>query len=181
MNAASAHLQLQAQLTIPLTATVTTVSLTATGSATGLVTAPAATAPVAVVAAGSPVGAGTLPVGTGTLPAGLTSPNSTLSPTGGADVLLPTLAPTAPPTSIPAGTRQVASKSDLPSGSTHVGVELLGLIALAAAFLLAVTRVSIRRPPGTTGKGGGGKGTAVLPPVPGAQDGPPAGGTDGAE
>jgi len=63
-------------------------------------------------------------------------------------------------------------------GSTRVGVELAGLVALAAAFLLAVTRVSIRRPPGT-GQGGG-SGTAPLPRV--KDEGPPPpGGTGGTE
>jgi len=59
-------------------------------------------------------------------------------------------------------------------------VELLGLVALAAAFLLAVTRVSIRRAPKAAGQAGqaDASGTAPLPPV---ADEPPAGGTSGAE
>jgi hypothetical protein len=169
VDAASAHLQLQAQLALPLTATVTTVSLTATGSATGVVTDPTASAPVAVVAAGAPIGGATLP-------AGFTPPGSTVSPTGGAASLLPTLAPVGASTSIAGGTRQVASTSGVESGNTHVGVELLGLCALAAAFLLAVTRVSLRRPPGASQ--GGRRGTAPLPRVP---DEKPPGGTGGAE
>ena len=100
-----------------------------------------------------------------------------MSPTGGsAASLFPTLAPAVSPTAVAASTKQVANSSTLSSGSTHVGVELVGLIALAAAFLLAVTRVSIRRPPGAAQ--GGGKGTAPLPPT---ADEPPSGGTGGAE
>ena len=188
VNAAAAHLQLQAQFTVPTTANVSSVSLTATGSATGLTTAPVASAPVTVTAAapGAPVGGATLPVGVGTLPAGVPTPDSTLSPGGSVAGMLPTLAPTAPQASstggsgTAGGSRQVANTSTLPSGSSHVGVELIGLVALAAAFVLAVTRVSIRRPAGTGSGSGAGKGpgTAPLPPV---KDEGPSGGTDGAE
>ena len=189
--AAAAHLQLQAQFTLPLTATVSSVSLTAKGSATGLTTAPVASAPVTVTATGTgagagagapPVGGATLPVGVGTLPAGLTTPDPTLSPGGSVAGMLPTLSPSVPQASgtggTAGGTRQVASTSTLPSGSSHVGVELIGLVALAAAFVLAVTRVSIRRPTRTGAGTGGGKGTAPLPPV---ADEPPSEGKGGAE
>jgi hypothetical protein len=55
-------------------------------------------------------------------------------------------------------------------------VELAGLFALAAAFVLAVTRVSVRRPP-AAGQGGA-HGTAPLPPVPGEPPSDGAGGTE---
>jgi hypothetical protein len=59
--------------------------------------------------------------------------------------LFPTLSPT------PGGTRQVgasrvADTSALPEGASVVNAQLAGLAALALAFLLAVTRLSIRRP-----------------------------------
>jgi hypothetical protein len=178
VDASSGHLSFQAQLTVPTTASATTVTLTATGSATGLATAPTASAPVAVTASTTPIGGGaTLPVGGGaTLPAGLTTPGDTVSPAGGAGTLLPTVNPTAPTASIGNGTRQVDNTTALPTGNNHVGVELVGLLALAAAFLLAVTRVSVRRPPGR----GQGKpnGTAPPPPAPGE---PPSTGTGGTE
>ena len=174
VDAASAHLQLQAQLTVPLACTVTAVSLTATGSATGLAHRPG----------GVRAGRRHRDRVRGahrrrrTLPAGFTLPGSTVSPGGSAASLFPTLAPTvaAGRRSRAGGSTQVASTSALPSGDTHVGVELAGLVALAAAFVLAVTRVSIRRPPGA-GQGGA-KGTAPLPPATGE---PPSGGTGGAE
>ena len=176
VDAGSAQLQFQAQLAIPLTATVTTVSLTATGSATGLVADPAASAPVAVIAPAAP-----------TLPAGVTLPGATVSPTGSAASPFPTLNPSAPSASIAGGTRQVDNTSALPTGNNHVGVELVGLFALAVAFVLAITRVSVRRPVGR-GKGGangtaprgqsGANGTAPLPPAAG---GPPPEGTGGTE
>jgi hypothetical protein len=115
-----------------------------------------------------------LPVG-GTVP-GTTVPGSTISPGGSAATLFPTLAPSGSSASIAGGERQVASTSSPTSGNTHVGVELAGLFALAAAFVLAVTRVSVRRPP-AAGQGGA-HGTAPLPPVPGEPPSDGAGGTE---
>ena len=174
VDAGSAQRQLQAKLTVPATATATAITLTATGSATGLVTGPAASAPVTVSASAAPISGATLPVG-GTVPGG-TVPGATISPGGSAATLFPTLAPTGASASITGGARQVASTSTPTSGNTHVGVELAGLFALAAAFVLAVTRVSVRRPP-AAGQGGG-SGTAPLPPV---TDQPPSSGAGGTE
>ena len=179
LDAGSTHLQLQAQLTVPLTATVTSVSLTATGSATGLAAAPTASAPVTVVGSAAPAGAVTLPAGV-TLPPGATGPGAAVSPADTAS-LFPTLDPTAPTASIAGGTRPVDNTSALPTGNNHAGVELVGLLALAVAFVLAVTRVSVRRPAGRGqgGRGqGGANGTAPPPPTAG---GPPPRGTDGTE
>jgi hypothetical protein len=173
VDASSGHLSFQAQLTVPTTATATTVTLTATGSATGLPTGPVASAPVAVTAP-------TTSVGGATLPAGLGMPGATVSPAGDAGTLLPTVNPSANPTtptgSIGNGTRQVDNTTALPTGNNHVGVELVGLLALAAAFILAVTRVSVRRPPGR----GQGKpnGTAPPPPAPGDPPSEEKGGTE---
>ena len=176
VDAASAHRQLQAQLTVPATATAATISLSVTGSATSLLTGPAASAPIAVGAATSPIGSGSLPVGGASLPVGATLPGSTTSPGGSAATLFPTLAPSGESASVSGGARQVASTSSLPAGDTHVGVELAGLFALAAAFVLAVSRVSVRRRP-AAGQGGA-QGTAPLPPV---KDEPPSGGAGGTE
>jgi hypothetical protein len=178
VDTSSGHLQFQAQLTVPVTTSATTITLTATGSATGLPTGPAASAPVAVNASTAPVGGVSLPAGL-TVP-GATVPGATVSPAGGAGTLLPTVDPSAnpaaPTASIGNGTRQVDNTTALPTGNNHVGVELVGLLALAAAFLLAVTRVSVRRPPGR----GQGKpnGTTPPPPPPGE---PPSAGTGGTE
>ena len=178
VDASSGHLQFQAQLTVPSTASVSTITLTATGSATGLPTAPAASAPIAVTASTAPISGATLPAGL-TEP-GATGPGATVSPAGGAGTLFPTLAPSANPTaptaSIGNGTRQVDNTTALPTGNNHVGVELVGLLALAAAFLLAVTRVSVRRPPGR----GQAKpnGTAPQPPAAGEPPTKETGGTE---
>jgi len=43
-------------------------------------------------------------------------------------------------------TRPVANTSALPGGTPIVGAQVAGLSALALAFVLAVTRLSIRRP-----------------------------------
>ena len=164
VDAGSAQRQLQAQLAVPLAATVSAVSLTATGSASGLLTGPEATAPVAVLASTAPIGVGTLPVG-GSAP-GATASGATVFPTLNASV----------PATISAGGSRTASTSALPTGNAHAAVEVVGVVALVAAFVLAVTRVSVRRPPGTgrgaatpTGRRPRGRGEA------------PSEGADGAE
>ena len=97
VDATSAQRQLQAQVTVPVTAaTVTSVSLTATGSAANLRTDPAASAAMTILTPPTPIGASpTLPVGT--FP-GVTAPtlNPTLSPGGNASGLFPTLDPQSP-------------------------------------------------------------------------------------
>jgi hypothetical protein len=177
MDAASAQQQLQASLTVPLTATVTAVSLTATVSASGQLTGPAATVPVAVLGSTTPIGGATLPAGL--LPSA-TVPGSTVSPSGSAAGLFPTPAQSSPSAVAP-GTRQVESTSAPRSGDAQLAAEVVGLVALAAAFALAVTRVSIRRPAGTgkgAATGAAPTGTAPLPAVPGE---PPSGEAGGAE
>ena len=126
------------------------------------------------------------------------APNPTLSPGGNAAGLFPTLHPkpttsTVPPAQKPS-TRAVANTSALPEGAPVAGAQLAGLAALALAFVLAVTRLSIRRRPSPpaadtaeakpeTGQGSGtppeakaeteqGKGTSPE----GTQDTPPADG-----
>jgi hypothetical protein len=59
--------------------------------------------------------------------------------------LFPTLSPS-PSSTSEAGARKVADTSAPPHGASVVGAQLVGLAALALAFVLAVTRLSIRRP-----------------------------------
>jgi hypothetical protein len=186
VDAGSAQRQLQAQFTVPLSAaSVASASLAAIGSAAGLHTDPEASASVSVLDPSTPVGVGgSLPT---VPPIGVSAPPPTLSPGGNASSLFPTLDPTSPATGGGAtggaatgsgalgGTRQVANTEALSAGASHAGAEAAGLGALALAFLLAVTRLSIRRPapaaPGTAG-------AAAPPPAAPAE---PAGEPEGPE
>jgi hypothetical protein len=149
VDATSALRQLQAQVTVPVTAaTVTSVSLTATGIAANLRTDPAAAAAMTILTPPTPIGATTtLPVGT--FP-GVTAPtlNPTLNPGGNASGLFPTLDPQSPGlrSAGTTGAKQVANTSALPAGSSTLGAQVGGLVALALAGVFAVTRISIRRP-----------------------------------
>jgi hypothetical protein len=163
VDATSAQRQLQAQVTVPLTAaTVTSVALTATGSAANLRTDPAASAAITLLTPPTPVGA-SLTLTAGTVP-GVSAPalSPTLSPGGNASGLFPTLDPQSPdprPAGT-AGTRQVANTSALPAGSTTLGAQVAGLVALALAAVFAVTRISIRRPASAAAAGT----SAAAPP-----------------
>lgn len=149
VDATSTQRQFQAQVTVPLTAaTVTSVTLTVTGNAAGLRTAPRASASIPVLAPPAPAGAmPSLPVGD--IP-DITAPTPTLSPGGNAAGLFPTLNPSpaapGPGSAGPKGTRQVADASAFSGTSNQADAEVAGLAALALAFILAFTRVSIRRP-----------------------------------
>jgi hypothetical protein len=176
VTATSAQRQLEAQVTVPTTATsVTSVQLTAIGSASDLSKDPQVFAAIAVKAAPakkSGSGAGTdtptpsstasaLPVGD--LPYlngqnGSTS-SSTVSPGGNASGLFPPVnpSPQAGSSDKPgqrANARTVASTSALPLGAPVVGAQLVGLGVLALAFVLAITRLSIRRRPAAAAAGG---------------------------
>jgi hypothetical protein len=187
--------QLQVQATVPLTAaSVTSVALTVTGSAASLHTDPAATAPVSVLAPASPVGASTsLSV---LDEAGVDAPAPTLSQTGSVAGLLPTLGPGSTPATGSSGTpspepsslaagsaSRVADSAAITHSSSTADAQLAGLAALGLACLLAVTRVSIRRPAsaGRSGPTVAPAGT-VDPPAPaGTVDSPaPAEGPDAA-
>jgi hypothetical protein len=149
VDAGSARRQLQAQLTVPLTATtVTSASLTAIGGAANLRTAPEASASITVLVPPSPVGvSSSLP---GLPPIGVAAPTPTLSPGGNAAGLFPTLDPSSPasaPSSASDGAAPVAHTSSAYTGAASpAGAEVAGLVFLALAFVLALTRVSIRRP-----------------------------------
>jgi hypothetical protein len=175
VDAKSAPRQLQAQVTVPVSAsTVKSVSLTVTGSTAHLTKAAKASATVAITApppatAAPPPSSGaaagnpadnppfpdtvTSPLPVGSLP-GIPAVSPTLSPDGNASDLFPTLDPTpaagAGQPAPKARTRPVADTSALPEGAPVVGAQLAGLAALALAFVLAVTRLSIRRRPATT-------------------------------
>jgi hypothetical protein len=78
-------------------------------------------------------------------PTGVATLSPTGSPGGSAANLFPTVAPGSPQAE---GARPVANVSAL-SGGTPIGTEVAevaGLTALAAAMVLAVTRLSLRRP-----------------------------------
>jgi hypothetical protein len=127
VDASSAQRQLQAEVTVPLTATtVTAVSLMVTGVAANLATDPAATASVIVQAPSSPAGANLSSLST-MPPPGVAAPTSG----GSAASLFPTVAPGSPQ----AVGSPVANVSGLSRGGT-----------LVAAMFLALTRLSIRRP-----------------------------------
>ena len=161
VDANSAQRQLQAQLTVPVTASaVTSVSLTATGSTAHLAKAPTASATVSITAPQNPATVPpvpapiTAPLPVGNLPS-IPAVNPTLSPGGNAGDLFPTLDPRETPTSTKsptqtikkAHTRPIANTSALPEGAPVIGAQLAGLAALTVAFVLAVTRLSIRRRP----------------------------------
>lgn len=168
--------QLQAQITVAKNATsVSSVTLTSTAKATDVKTDPKAAASVSVTAAPttstSPSASATpsssstaadlggdtstLPVGT-TLPSLNGSGSSYLSTGGNASGLFPTINPSAQPspgtdskpTSDPAA-EPAADSTTLPLGTPVVGAQIAGLGALAVAFVLAITRLSVRRRPAT--------------------------------
>ena len=114
----------------------------------------------------------------GNLPGISTLPTAspTLSPGGNAGNLFPTLDPSSG-SSTPNGVkgRPVANTTALPEGASVLGASLIGLLALALAFVLAVTRFSIRRRPGPSAPG-----TATPAGASTAQDSPPAAAAAGA-
>jgi hypothetical protein len=166
VDASSAQRELEAQVVVPATDTaVTSVRLQAVGSAAHLPTDPRAAVAISVKSAASGGGSGG-GSGTGSTPTPSSSPlqvgnlpylngaggsSSTLSPGGNAAGLFPTLSPSSQSGSGKSGqranARTVANTSALPLGAPVVGAQLIGLGVLALAFVLAVTRLSIRRRP----------------------------------
>jgi hypothetical protein len=154
--AQSAERQLQAQVTVPATATISSVKLAVIASAAHLHNDPTASAAVTVTAGTAPGSGGlptttTSPLSIGDLPQ-LNGVTSTLSPGGNAAGLFPTLNPSPNPAPDTQGhqkasARTVANTSALPLGAPVVGAQLVGLSVLALAFVLAITRMSIRRRP----------------------------------
>jgi hypothetical protein len=149
MDAKSAERQLQAQIAIAATSTTKSVKLTVIGSAAHLKKDPEATATLPITGPVIPA-ATTSPLPVGSLPA-VSTPSPSLTPGGNAGGLFPTIDPS-PSTSAgkvgkKTATRAVADTAALPEGASVVGAQLVGLGALAVAFILAVTRLSVRRRP----------------------------------
>jgi hypothetical protein len=156
--------QLQAQISVPASDTsATSATLTATAASKSVKTSPAASVSVAVTAAST---AATTPnvaaarnasLPLGDFPSGLTGAGGTgsyLSSGGNASGLFPTINPSSVPS--PASANQAkrdpqaetaADASTLPLGMPVVDAQIAGLIALAIALGLAVTRLSVRRRP----------------------------------
>jgi hypothetical protein len=87
-----------------------------------------------------------LPVGALPLIGGNGLPTTSLSPGGNASGLFPAVNPTRT-AGQEASARPVADTEALPIGAPVIEAQLAGLGALGIAFLLAVTRLSIRRRP----------------------------------
>jgi hypothetical protein len=163
VDASSAVRQLKAQVTVPVGATaVRSVRLVVMGSAAHLPTDPYAAAAVTITAAPPPTpppGSPTptvspvltfSPLPVGTLPGVQAAANGagpTLSPGGNAGNLFPTLALAKGAKGKKASTRVVANVSALPGGASVIAAQLVGLLALGLGFLLAVTRMTVRRRP----------------------------------
>jgi hypothetical protein len=171
--------QVIASVAIPASTTLTAVQLTATGSASGLSTDPSASVTVPVDSSTSTTNSSTpatstssgsdgstvsqLPVGS--LPAiSGNGATSSISPGGNAAGLFPTINPSqdsGPGSGQAESARQVADSEALPIGTPVVDAQVLGLGALAVAFLLAVTRLSVRRRPATAMASGRGAASAA--------------------
>lgn len=183
----SAARQLQAQITVGASDTsVTAASLTATGTATYAKSFPASSASVAETTppsnpsphpsnSGGGVGNGSGGGGGGSqstqLPVGNIFPSlngngSSVSNGGSVGGLFPTINPSATPASNHSQSRRVLAgepAADVVSlGTPVVGAQVVGLIALALAFVLAVTRLSLRRRPATV-KGAVATDTSTTP------------------
>jgi hypothetical protein len=91
----------------------------------------------------------------------LNNENNSLIGAGNAASLFPQISPSASPSPAPgtdvgsSGKAKTKGKADgsppvslLPLGMPVVTAQVVGLIALAVAFLLALTRISLRRRPG---------------------------------
>jgi hypothetical protein len=176
----SAHRQYLARITVPASdTTVTSVKLTAIASAANLTKEPSVSVTVTVNNAAasasssqssdSEPSSSDSPLGVGSLPAlGGNGSSSSLSPGGNASGLFPTINPSSVPspgTALNASARPVADSVALPIGTPVVDAQLVGLGALALAFLLAATRLSVRRRPALVAAGVGTVAAAGTPPT----------------
>jgi hypothetical protein len=154
VDSTAAKRQLTAQFTVPVTSTtVSSASLTAVVSATNLATAlePSGSMVISAASASASASPGPIKVSSSSvtsLPAmGAVAPTATLSPGGSASGLFPTVNPSSTSNSTTTeNAKQVADTSSLTGTASPTGAELTGLGALALAVVLAVTRLSIRRP-----------------------------------
>jgi hypothetical protein len=145
MDDTSVARQLQAQVLVPFSAaSVTSVQLTVTASAAYAQRDPAAAATISITAPAPGTGPtpSISPLPVGTLP-DIPTATPTLSPGGNAGNLFPTLGSATGK----ARTSAVANVSALPGGASVMGAQFAGLLALGLAFVLAVTRLSVRRRP----------------------------------
>jgi len=160
VDSTSSTRQLEAGVSVAATASsVTSVRLTATASAANLVRDPTASVTVQVTASGQPTTTpspssttSSSPLTTENLP-DLTGPAGRLSPGGNASGLFPTLNPSSSTgksgstVAQRANAKPAADTSALSLGTPVVGAQLAGLGALAVGFVLAVTRLSVRKRP----------------------------------
>jgi hypothetical protein len=176
--------QLMARISVPASdTTLTSLKLTATASATNLVKDPSVSVSVTVAKNSSP-GSGSSSQNAGTGASSSQSPlpvgslpdlggvgvgsSSSLSPGGNASGLFPTINPSSVPspgTALNASARPVANSEALPIGTPVVDAQLLGLGALGVAFLLAATRLSVRRRAVPLAAGVGAVPAAGTPPL----------------
>jgi hypothetical protein len=181
---------------VKLTASLSAAHLTKTAAAgVGVsVTAPATTSPPtsssppgsnpgAPNPAGGPgggVGGGvTSPLPLGSLPTIGGAGSTSLAPGGNASGLFPTVNSSAVPTPAPNGSspgsrevaQRVANSNAMPIGTPVIDAQLAGLAALGVAFMLAVTRLSVRRRPSAArAAAAAGLATATGPADPGKAD-----------
>jgi hypothetical protein len=102
----------------------------------------------------------TSPLPVGSLPTIAGTGSTSLSPGGNASGLFPTVNPSAVPTPSPNPgqgssnevARRVANSDAMPIGTPVIDAQLAGLAALGVAFMLTVTRLSIRRRPSAAAK-----------------------------
>jgi hypothetical protein len=153
VDATAATRQFQAQFTVPTTATtVSSVTLTAIASTTNLPTDPKASGSMSIFTSPDPLAANSSLLVANSSLSGLTllgvaAPSPSMSPGGNASGLFPTLNPSSSTSSATAeDARQVANTSSPTETASPTGAEVAGLAALALAVVLAVTRLSIRRP-----------------------------------
>jgi hypothetical protein len=179
---ASAHREYLARITVPASdTTVSSVRLTAIASAANLVKEPSVSVTVTVDNAaassssspsqgsdGQPSSSES-PLPVGSLPAvGGDGSSSSLSPGGNASGLFPTINPSSVPSpgaALNASERAVADSVSLPIGTPVIDAQLVGLGALGLAFLLAATRLSVRRRPSLVAAGVGTVPAAGTPPT----------------
>jgi hypothetical protein len=158
VDSTSSSRQFEAGVSVAATASsVTSVRLTATASAANLVKDPTASVTVQVTASGqrTTASSGTTsssPLTIENLP-DLSGPAGRLSPGGSASGLFPTLNPSSSTgksgstVAQRANDRPAADTTALSLGTPVVGAQLAGLGALAVGFILAVTRLSVRKRP----------------------------------
>ncbi|HEX4832059.1 MAG TPA: hypothetical protein VH478_13305 [Trebonia sp.] len=204
VTSGSAPRQVEARIAVPATATsVNSIRLTASATAPNLTKTPSVGAPVTVASGvstttpvytsvppslgniGTPAGAGGGGGGTtvSQLPVGsfpsVGVPGTSVSPGGNASGLFPAISPsgvTPGGSSTPADgeAAPAANTEALPIGTPVVDAQLVGLAALGVAFLLAVTRLSVRRRPAAAMAGAKGASMALAAPAALATAVPPA-------